>query len=291
MSWDQLQPTLRLAKPDTDQEWAEKAPGLSPNELDDLARRARRVTPEEGRKRHENEWMWIRKDRETGRVRFGGELPDSDGELVETILSRVARRMPVNPETDCFDPWETRLARALVQVCGAYAGADGDPDRANVIIHADWSLVNGEDGQATFESGMTVAAETAQRLICDARMQVVLEDDGRPVGVSSPARTYPPWLRRLILRKRPRCGWPGCERTAFLHIHHMRHAKKGGETSEENGMPGCGFHHKMWHEGGWDVHVDEHGNIVVTGPKNRVLKTGPPPLDPDLRRRLFGDVA
>ena len=49
------------------------------------------------------------------------------------------------------------------------------------------------------------------------------------------------------------CAFPGCRHTRFLHAHHVKHWLHGGETSTENLVMLCSFHHRLVHEGGWDV--------------------------------------
>ena len=55
-----------------------------------------------------------------------------------------------------------------------------------------------------------------------------------------------------------------------LHAHHVVHWAKGGETSLDNLVSLCHFHHHTVHEGGWNVKgsqsgwafIDKKGNVA-----------------------------
>ena len=48
------------------------------------------------------------------------------------------------------------------------------------------------------------------------------------------------------------CRFPGCG-LRFTDAHHVRHWADGGETSLDNCLLTCAFHHRLVHEGGWRV--------------------------------------
>lgn len=50
-----------------------------------------------------------------------------------------------------------------------------------------------------------------------------------------------------------------------------RPALKGGETSLSNSMLGCGRHHHLIHQPGWQVKLLPDATVEVTTPDGRVL--------------------
>ena len=70
--------------------------------------------------------------------RFGleAELPASQGAVVARALERLADTLPVMPGEEEACHADARRADALVALCSARIGADPDPDRATVVIHA-----------------------------------------------------------------------------------------------------------------------------------------------------------
>ena len=71
---------------------------------------------------------------------------------------------------------------------------------------------------------------------------------GWPTGCSKGA------MRRALLIRDRGCRFPGGASTYRLHGHHVRNRAKGGETSLDNLVLLCPFHHRLVHEGGFDVH-------------------------------------
>jgi len=66
----------------------------------------------------------------------------------------------------------------------------------------------------------------------------------------------PPAVRREILRRdRRRCQAPGCGRTGFLEIHHLRPKANRGTNHPENLVTLCSSCHQLWHKNGWGPDV------------------------------------
>ncbi|MCU0271159.1 MAG: HNH endonuclease, partial [Acidimicrobiales bacterium] len=138
----------------------------------------------------------------------------------------------------------------------------------------------GAPEHAELADGTPLAAETARRLACDGRAQLVLTDErGRPVGVGRVTRTVPPWLMRLLHQRDHGCRFPGCGRQTHLHGHHIEHWARGGSTDLQNLVLLCPHHHRL-----------VHAELRFLHPDGRPYRTGPPGLDPAVRRR-FGEAA
>ena len=123
LSWDQLQPLVEVATPDTDAEWAQRGPRLSPVDLQRMVQRTRRVTAAEAEARHQA--RHLRSWRDDSQGMHGGRwwLPDIDGTLVDKVLDHMAERM--RPEQgQAWDSLAHRKADALVALCRTYADVE-----------------------------------------------------------------------------------------------------------------------------------------------------------------------
>src|SRR5882724_1002723 len=117
---------------------------------------------------------------------------------------------------------------------GIDPGAPGE--RYQVVVHVDAAVLADSDavGQSVLEEGARVAAETSQRLACDATRVVMRHaPDGRVTEVGTRTRTIPPALRRALHHRDRGCRFPGCG-LPFGQGHHIRHWAHGGPTTLSN---------------------------------------------------------
>lgn len=297
LSADQVAPLVRFATPDTDAGLAGEAPALTPTEL---ARRAALAEPrssDDERREHDKREVRLWDDPADPTVgRVEGRLPIAEHAKVKKALERIAAGLPKVDENGDRIPWKARMADALVRLAGVQIGADPDPDRATVVVFAPADTVAGRPGDpATLEGGSAIATETARRMACDSRFQLISERNGRIVDVGTVQRSVPPWLRRLTIRRDCYCRWPGCDQPIW-EIHHIVHRANGGPTVLSNLVGLCWHHHHALHEGQWAIRGCPDGELTFISP-NGVIKPGqPPPLRPDTRQLIFeqpnfGDAA
>ncbi len=188
---------------------------------------------------------------------------------------RAAGAADVSAET----PWPSR-ADGAVRVAEWFLA--GNPvtgtggERFQVIVHVDQDVL-GPDGAwaATLEDGSRVSAETLRRVACDCGM-VAMSRNGEALNIGRRARTIPPAIRRALMLRDRGCAFPGCTHTAFLHGHHIEHWLHGGETSLDNTVLLCTFHHHLVHEGGWRIAAGAEGTFVFHSPAGRLLALQPP---------------
>jgi hypothetical protein len=126
------------------------------------------------------------------------------------------------------------------------------------------------------DDGQALAIETARRLACDSSLVGIVEnEDGEPLSVGRKTRSIPPSLARALKSRDGGCRFPGCGRTRFTHGHHIHHWADGGETKLSNLTTLCTFHHRLVHEGGFDVRRTDDGAFVFTRPDGtRVEENG-----------------
>jgi Domain of unknown function (DUF222)/HNH endonuclease len=123
--------------------------------------------------------------------------------------------------------------------------------RAQLIVHLDATT-----GTARLDNGPELAPGTAERLACDARVQLLLDDRrtnrlylGRTRRLATPAQ-----IAALTVRDGSRCQFPGCTHTRHLHAHHVRPWLRGGPTDLDNLVLICSYHHRLVHDHGYRIH-------------------------------------
>ena len=142
------------------------------------------------------------------------------------------------------------------------------PDRHEIVVHVEADVLsNGGAGRCEIQHRTAIAAETARRLCCDAGIVPVVDGaNGEPLSVGRRTRSIPPAVRRALASRDRGCRFPGCPATQRLHGHHVRHWADGGETSLENLVLLCPTHHRLVHEGGFDVQRLDDGAFRFTNP-------------------------
>ena len=271
LSWDQLRALTRYATPETDEELAVTVRGLSLSSIEAAARKARRKSAHEARLEHDQNWVTLYRSGEC--LRLKGELFGEWAARVEKAIERSLSRQPKPPDREFPQPFDHRMAQALVEVCGAAIADDPDPDRATVVIHADMEALVREEGVADVE-GYTLSSETLRRLCCDARRQEVLEVGGIPVGIGETSRTVPASLLRVLKERDRGCRFPGCSRRRWVHAHHRWHWSRGGPTDLGNLVLLCSYHHHFVHEGGWSIDGDPNDELRFSRPAGDRLEVG-----------------
>jgi hypothetical protein len=278
---DKVVELTRFARPETEGDLLRWAKQVSCAAIRHRADRSLRPSIDEARdaeKSRSLRWWYLEENR-----RFGlqAELPAADGAVVAKALERLAETIPVMPgeEDACFA--EARRADALVALCSAGISDNAHPDRATVVVHAQLDgLISGKGG-CEIENGPVIHPETASRLLCEARVQTVIEDKGgQPVGLGRMTREPSAWMIRQLRYRDQECRFPGCGARQFTKAHHIKWWEHGGATDLDNLLLVCTFHHKLVHEYGWTVRRDTDGLVRWFRPDGSPYRAGPaPPLD------------
>ena len=235
---------------------------LEPDEADLILRaveRAREVQAREGQAHEVNEQVPAQRAHAEP-----GHTPPSSGPTDS-----------VSAET----PWPSQ-ADGAVKVAESFLA--GNPvtgtggERFQVMIHLDQEAL-GPDGAwtGTLEDGTRVSAETLRRVACDCGLVAVCHD-GEALNIGRRSRSIPPAIRRALMLRDRGCAFPGCTHGRFLHAHHIEHWLHGGNTSLENLVMLCTFHHHLVHEGGWTITAVADGERVFSSPAGRPLPLEPP---------------
>jgi hypothetical protein len=212
--------------------------------------------------------------------RFGleAEFPAAQGAVVAKALERLADDLPEMPDEDKRWSAGARRADALVALCSARISCDPDPDRATVVIHARLEGLLSGDGGCEIEGGPVISPQTARRLACNARVQMVLEDEGgQPLRLGRMTREPPAWMMRQLRYRDRECAFPGCGSRRFVQAHHIEWWDKGGRTDLENLVLIYFFHHRLVHEYGWRLARDPDGTVRWSLPDGTRYRAGSGP--------------
>ncbi len=164
-------------------------------------------------------------------------------------------------------------ADALVAMVEHFLASDPDyrglqglkgSERCQVVMHVDINTLREQrsgvcctHGRAHFEDKPWLSPDTARRLSCDASLVTVLEDDaGNVLNVGRKSRIVPSPIRRALRERDGVCQYPGCHESEHVDAHHIQHWADGGETSLENLVTLCRFHHRQLHRGCFDIRLN-----------------------------------
>jgi hypothetical protein len=107
---------------------------------------------------------------------------------------------------------------------------------------------------ADLELSLPISTRTLERLTCDCTISRVLLADSMVIDVGRATRTVSAPMRRALRTRDKGCRFPGCDRQVdWTNPHHIDHWSRGGPGDRENLVLVCYYHHRLVHEGGWQV--------------------------------------
>jgi hypothetical protein len=312
LSYAKASVLVGVAEPANEARLLELAEALTASQLARCVAAYRRVSASEAADRHEAEFLdcfWS----EEGWLVLRGRLAAEEGELFLRALEsardvlrerRSAEQADAEPpQAEPIEPGPREVPLSSVEALAALAelaiaGRDKNRsggERYQVVVHVDSrTLTADEEGRCELADGRPLAAETARRLACDASLVEVTERDGRLLALGRKRRTVSPSLRRALTARDRGCRFPGCERTRFADAHHVRHWSRGGETNLENLVLLCRRHHRLVHERGYELSLDDDGAARFRNQYGVAVPNAPPrppPSGPDgLRRHQDGQA-
>ena len=239
------------------------------------------------------------------RLELMAELPATDGALVAGAIERIAATLPDLPELsedERAHNAEARRADALVALCTSSSpGSSGrrrQAPRPRIVVHASLASLrspsaadlNAGTAHGSFHAvelevdgvpslaGGVIDPPTFGRLLCDADLQLVTEDDdGEPLRLGRSVREPSATLARTVRARDRECRFPACGGRLHTEAHHVVWWSRGGRTDVDNLVLLCGFHHRLVHEHGWGLRRGRDGNVAWTRPDGRRYRAGPSP--------------
>jgi hypothetical protein len=217
-----------------------------------------------------------------GMVRVDGDLDPEAGEALLTALGAVLDADAHRGGSDERTPAQRR-ADALHEICRQWLDHAERPivagERPHLSVTVDAGvLADPAEGAAELDHGAVVGGETARRLACDASlMRVVMNGRSEPLDVGRRTPVVSPAIRRAVVVRDRRCRFPGCDRRhTWCDAHHVRHWAEGGRTALGNLVLLCRRHHRLVHEGGFSLTLDD-ARPVFRRPDGVVLEEAAPP--------------
>jgi hypothetical protein len=191
-----------------------------------------------------------------GMFHLSGVLDREAGSALEAAIESLAKRLG---EDDLRQPKQLR-ADALAEIVHHAMDQGTLPRRhgvrPHVSVHTTPEALRGELGAPLSElgNGVPVSSKTAQRLACDGTLHRVLKADSLVIDVGRAHRTAQPAQWRGLKARHRTCAFPGCDRPlSWTSSHHVDFWEKGGHTNLGKMLPLCYYHHRLVHEGGWQV--------------------------------------
>jgi hypothetical protein len=175
-----------------------------------------------------------------------------------------------------------RNADALVELTHDALDKGSLPTRRGVRPHVSVSTsLEGLKNQlgapaVDVELSLPVSTKSLERIACDCTISRVLLADSTVIDVGRATRVVSAPTRRALHARDKRCRWPGCDRpVSWTTPHHIIAWTRGGPTTLPNLVSVCYHHHRLVHEGGWQV--------IATSKEIRFL-----PPEPMVLRRARG---
>src|SRR5207249_8534706 len=183
---------------------------------------------------------------EDGSLLINGVLDPAGGAAVRTALEPLARKSGEHDDRVL----DQRYADALVELASG-----GKP--ANLQVTASVETLKGLAGAAgaEMEFSLPISSASLQRMACDCSVtRVLLSQESVVVDIGRSRRMITGPARKALNARDGHCRWPGCERPAsWCDGHHIVHWIEGGTNEPNNLVLLCRRHHRMVHEGGWQL--------------------------------------
>lgn len=207
-----------------------------------------------------------------GTMLLSGVLDAFGGAALRAALEPLARKSGAHDDRER----ERRLADALVEL------ASGGAERAQLQVTSSLETLLGLAGApaADMEFSLPISSSTVERLACDCAVtRVLLDSDSTVIDVGRSKRVVSGPARRALNARDGSCRWPGCDRPAsWSAAHHVVHWIHGGTTDLDNLVLLCHRHHRMVHEGSWQLVRSDDGRMLAIPP---TVTFGMPSRGPD----------
>jgi hypothetical protein len=199
-----------------------------------------------------------------GMVRVDGDLDPETGEIMLTALRGCQDADRRSRDPDDRRSSTQRRADALGEICRQWLDHPGRPasagERPQVAVVVDLRSLQGETGhRSELDHVGPVHPEVIRRLACDASItRVVTRGASEPLDVGRRTPAVPAPMRRAVVVRDGRCRFPGCDRPpAWCDAHHVKHWADGGPTAIGNLVLLCRRHHRLVHDGGFHVELQD----------------------------------
>jgi hypothetical protein len=195
-----------------------------------------------------------------GSLVISGQLDPIGGAAFLTAIRPLARKSGAHDERD----QEQRNADALVEL------ASGGGSQAQIQVTSSIETLVGLAGSpaAEMEFSLPVSSRTIERLACDSSIaRVLLNSESLVIDVGRSKRVVSEPGRRALAARDGHCRWSECDRPPSRSAaHHLVHWIHGGSSDLDNLILLCHRHHRMVHEGCWQIVRGDDGLILTIPP-------------------------
>jgi uncharacterized protein DUF222 len=178
------------------------------------------------------------------------------GAKLKTALDSLAKRL--GPDDDRSH--KQRMADSIGELVDHALNEGTLPRRHGVRPHINLTTtlegLKNEFGAppADLELSLPISTRTLERLACDSTISRVLLADSMVIDVGRATRVISAPTRRALRVRDRGCRWHGCDRQVnWSSPHHIEFWARGGPGNLPNLVLLCYFHHRLVHEGGWQV--------------------------------------
>ena len=150
-------------------------------------------------------------------------------------------------------------------------------ERYQIFLHVNANAASldhkvGDADNCSLDNQHFLSRAVARRLACDASITTVLENDaGDVLNIGRRSRLVPRAMAHALRIRDRHCVFPGCCQNRHTDAHHIQHWAEGGETSLDNLVTLCRFHHTELHKGKFRLQRLPAGDLAFTNSNNEVI--------------------
>ncbi len=281
LAWSKARELTRIATPENEAGWIERARELSVRQLEHEMRGRR---PGDGPDDPRDPSL----SRETFRFELGAETAATYRQAADWV------RREVDPS---LTEEQVLLHLAKVAMASGGGGSEGDPGKVSARPACQLALTVCVCCQRGFQNAAGLEAPVpnavVERALCDAecigfvdpaceKLAAQVSTEGLPPLLAShvgPApqpnnRQIPPETARKVMRRdKAACRVPGCNHRRFIEIHHIELRVDGGSNEPDNLLVLCGTHHKLLHDGYLFIERQPSGKLLFGHADGRTYGT------------------
>jgi len=251
VGFDRAVAMLRLVDAGADRRTVEASCRLDLAGVGRLAASQRRVSRSDERSVFVDRFVSIQPTLDESSWRLTGQLPATDGQVVERALSSRGDEMRLLPGSESCTRGQ-RQADGLVAMAMDSLdrnSTDGGESRSgssvSVFVDLDAAAGSGGESGAALEYGPRVGPAVLDEVLCTGSVQIVGLSGGRPVVTSAASRAIPAAIRRFVAHRDGGCVADGCTSRYRLQPHHVRRYADGGDHDPDDVETYCWFHHHV----------------------------------------------
>ena len=136
-----------------------------------------------------------------------------------------------------------------------------------IVVHYDAATAT-----ANYENGPPLDHARLGALLCDASIEVIHYQHGRPNGLVTTQRTANERQARYLAQRDGPCRMPGCPGIGHTHAHHYPEYNPNNPKTDVNELLNlCNYHHNRGHDGQFTITGNPEGTLNFTYPDGHQL--------------------